>query len=282
MTQGNENEVVVQPGIMPLMTTMKTWWRHGRNWARENRKPLRNWAVALLILGALGLLAWQLRNQLLARLLILSDQEMVSAYIQSFGLLSPLALGVGQYLQVIIAFIPGHVFVLAGGYVYGFGLGLVLNMLFVVTASQLAFFLAKKAGRPLVGKFVDAKTLDKWQAIADNRGITFFTIAFILPVFPSDAMNFVAGLSGMSGRKFLIANFFGRLPSVTTMSFIGAYGIEFSNTAWGILLAVVVMVYVVGRYTILQIERQHTAREAAAHSPLPGYTPAEEDAANPD
>jgi len=78
---------------------------------------------------------------------------------------------------------------------------LALNMLFVVSASQLAFYLAKIAGRPLVGKLVDTKTLDKWEAIANKRGITFFTIAFVLPVFPTDAMNFVAGLSGMDGRK---------------------------------------------------------------------------------
>jgi len=47
------------------------------------------------------------------------------------------------------------------------------------------------------------------------------------------------------------------LPSVAAMTFIGAYGIEFSNTAWAILIIVVILVYVIGRYIILQIERQH-------------------------
>lgn len=252
MRRGNENEYRVQPGLMPVLLP---WWRRGNG--RAFVRKYRNGIIAIGILIILALSGWHFQQQLSSAFSVMSDQEVISAYIQSFGILGPLALGVGQYLQVIIAFIPGHVFVLAGGYVYGFILGLALNMLFVVTASQLAFFLAKQAGRPLVGKLVNAPTLDKWQAIAEKRGVIFFTIAFMLPVFPSDAMNFVAGLSGMSGHKFLIANFFGRLPSVTLLSFIGAYGLEFSNMARTVLVAVVVLVYVVGHYIILQIERQH-------------------------
>ncbi len=253
MTQSNENEYQMKTNPL-LGISVGSLWHNRADLVRKYRGPL----IAVVVFILLGLLAWQFQKQVLAAFSILQDQEAVSAYIQSFGILGPLVLGIGHYLQVIIAFIPGHVFVLAGGYLYGFLPGLALNMLFVVTASQFSFFLAKKAGRPLVGKFVDTPTLDKWQAIADKRGITFFTIAFILPVFPSDAMNFVAGLSGMDGRKFLIANFFGRLPSVVLMSFIGAYGLEFSNTVRGLLVVAVVLVYVVGRYVILQIERQHS------------------------
>jgi uncharacterized membrane protein YdjX (TVP38/TMEM64 family) len=252
MTTGNENEYNVQADFVPL-DSLRGVWSNGRTLIRK----YRNGILAGIILMTLAILSWYFQRELQDTFAILSDQEAVSAYIQSFGILGPLVLGISHYLQVIIAFIPGHVFVLAGGYLYGFLPGLALNMLFVVTASQFAFFLAKKAGRPLVGKLVDPATLNKWQAIADKRGITFFTIAFILPVFPSDAMNFVAGLSGMSGRKFLIANFFGRLPSVTLLTFIGAYGLEFSNTIRAAVVIVVVLVYVIGRYVILQIERQH-------------------------
>lgn len=232
----------------------------------HGRSTLFSYRQALLLLAGLLLLAtavWYWRAPLQTAFNALSDQEAVSSYIQSFGLLGPLALGVGHYIQVIIAFIPGHVFVLAGGYLYGFVAGLVLNMLFVVSASQLGYLMAKQAGRPLVGKFVDSATLDKWEAIANKQGILFFTIAFMLPVFPSDAMNFVAGLSGISGKKFLVANFFGRLPSVALMSFIGAHGLEISNTARTALVAVIILVYIVGRYVILQIERQHGRKKSS-------------------
>lgn len=265
MTQTNEKEYLAPNQFVPPKNSLRGWFSYGREYIRNNR----NWVIAIVVLIFLGLIVWNVRIQLLDRLAILSDQEAVSTYIQSFGILSPLILGISHYLQVIIAFIPGHVFVLAAGYIYGFFPGLVLNMLFVVTASQFAFFLAKKLGRPLVGKLVDAQTLDKWENIANKRGLTFFTIAFILPAFPTDAMNFVAGLSGMDGRKFLIANFFGRLPGVAAITYIGAYGVEFSNTAWAVLIVVVVLVYVLGRYTIMQIERQHSAHKEEQMLPSP-------------
>jgi uncharacterized membrane protein YdjX (TVP38/TMEM64 family) len=255
MTQSDENELSLQTNLVPTVSIGETV-SHGHSLLHT----YRNLIIAAIILLILAILGWRFQQQLLSTFAILSDQDAVSNTIQSFGILGPLVLGISHYLQVIIAFIPGHVFVLAGGYVYGFVPGLMLNMLFVVTASQCAFYLAKVAGRPLVGKFVDPATLDKWQAIADKRGITFFTIAFILPVFPSDAMNFVAGLAGMSGRKFLIANFFGRLPSVTLLTYVGAYGLEFSNTIRAVVVVVVVLVYVIGRYVILQIERQHDGK----------------------
>jgi uncharacterized membrane protein YdjX (TVP38/TMEM64 family) len=239
------------------------------NHALQIIKKYRGVLVVAAILLALGLLGWHFQKQALAAFSFLQDQEVVSAYIQQFGVLGPLVLGISQVGQVIFAFIPGHIFVLAGGYVYGFLPGLALNMLFVVTASQLAFYLAKKAGRPLVGKFVDTPTLDKWQAIADKRGIAFFTIAFILPIFPSDTMNYVAGLSGMDGHKFLIANFFGRLPGVTLMTLIGAYGLEVPDSAWWFLVLGVGVVYLIGRYVVMLFERQYTSEFGKRPFPQP-------------
>lgn len=252
MEKDDENEYVVTNNLLADAPN-----GHFPNRAFQLINKHRGALAVAAILLVLGLAGWHFQKQALAAFSFLQDQEMVSAYIQQFGVFGPLVLALSQYLQVIFAFIPGHIFVLAGGYVYDFLPGLALNMLFVVTASQLAFYVAKKAGRPLVGKFIDAPTLDKWQTIADKRGIAFFTIAFILPIFPSDTMNYVGGLSGMDGNKFFIANFFGRLPGVTLLTLIGAYGLEVPDSAWWFLGAGVVLVYLIGRYVVSLFERQY-------------------------
>lgn len=227
---------------------------------RNGRIPTITWKhlLAIGILLALGVLAWMLQSQIMETFTILSDQEAVSAYIQSYGPLGPLVLFFFHLLQVIIAFIPGHVFVVAGGYVYGLIWGTIFNIVFVVIASQIAFLMAQKAGRPIVNRFVDAATVDKWTVIAEKKGFLFFTIAFVLPVFPTDAMNFVAGLSGMSGWKFLAASALGRFPSIILLTLVGSHGIEFSNSTWFILAILVATVYIVGRITIARIEKQYT------------------------
>lgn len=233
---------------------------------RNGRFPTITWKHILFIgiLLALGIAGWKLQAQIMDTFTILSDQEAVSAYIQSYGPLGPLVLFFFHLLQVIIAFIPGHVFVVAGGYVYGLIGGTILNIVFVVIASQIAFIMAQKAGRPIVNRFVDQATVDKWSAIAEKKGFLFFTIAFVLPVFPTDAMNFVAGLSGMSGWKFLAASALGRFPSILLLTLVGSHGIEFSNTTWVILFILVAAVYIIGRITILRIEREHTPTPASS------------------
>ena len=212
-----------------------------------------------LLLGsllALGLLTWLLRQSLSEWLAVLSDQELVSNYVQSYGVLAPVVLAFLQVLQVIVAFIPGHVFVIAGGYIYGFPWGLVFNIVCVVAASQLGFMLARWAGRPIVHRLAPRETIDKWETIAEKQGFLFFTIAFVLPVFPTDIMNFVAGLSGISPRKFLAANFLGRFPSVLLLTLIGSHGLELSNTTWALLALLVTAVYICGRFAIIRIERK--------------------------
>ncbi len=209
---------------------------------------------------ALAILTWLLRQSLSEWLAILSDQEFVSSYVQSYGVWAPLALALLQVLQVIVAFIPGHVFVIAGGYIYGMPWGLLFNIVCVVAASQLGFLLARWAGRPVVHRLAPSETIDKWETIAQKQGFLFFTIAFVLPVFPTDVMNFVAGLTGMSPKKFLAANFLGRFPSVLLLTLIGSHGLELSNTAWMLLALLVTAVYIIGRFAILRIERKYRPR----------------------
>jgi uncharacterized membrane protein YdjX (TVP38/TMEM64 family) len=188
-------------------------------------------------------------------MVFISDQDAFGAYLQSFGVWGPLVLWIAQLLQVFIAFIPGHVVLIAAGYVYGFGLGLLFNISFTVAASQLAYLFARWAGRPLVYRLADRETVDYWERVANQKGVLFFTIAFLLPIFPSDAMNFVAGLSGIDSRRFLVANFLGRLPSAVMLTLIGAYGLEFSNSIWGLIILAFVLLFVGGQLVVGRIRR---------------------------
>lgn len=219
-------------------------------------KKFFSWLFVSLLLISLGVAAWYWRAEARSFLTLISDQETVSNYIQSFGLLGPFVLAIAQFLQVLIAFIPGHVFLIAGGYVYGFPLGFVLNMTFIVVASQICYLLARWAGRPFVHKLADAETVDHWERVANQKGVLFFTLSFLLPVFPSDAMNFVGGLSGISSRKFLLASFLGRFPSAVMLTLIGSHGLEMTNTTWAAITVFTVSLFLIGRYVMAKIHAQ--------------------------
>jgi len=221
---------------------------------RSNRRLF--WSIfSILLFALITLLVWIWWDQVQVLITFVSDQEAFGAYLQSFGIWGPIVLFGAQMLQVFFAFIPGHVVLIAAGYVYGFPLGLFFNITFTVVASQLAYLFARWAGRPLVYRLADRETVDYWERIANQKGVLFFTISFLLPVFPSDAMNFVAGLSGIDSRRFLLANFLGRVPSAIILTLIGAYGLEFNNIAWGMVIFSFVILFVAGHYIVNRIKR---------------------------
>ena len=222
---------------------------------RSNKRLF--WSITTLILFALLTVAvWYWWDEVKQLMTFISDQEAFGEYLRSFGIWGPLVLWGAQLLQVFFAFIPGHVVLIAAGYVYGFPLGLFFNITFTVAASQLAYLFARWAGRPLVYRLVNRKTVDYWERIANQRGVLFFTIAFLLPIFPSDAMNFVAGLSGIDSRRFLVANFLGRFPSAVLLTLIGAYGLDLSTTSWALIIAAYVLFFVLGHFAVNQIKKQ--------------------------
>ncbi len=175
--------------------------------------------IALLIIG----LAWQPLTNLLA---LLRDREAVIAYVQGAGVWGPVFLSIVQFLQVIVAVIPGQPFMIAAGWTYGFTGGLLINLGSMVVASQLAFALARRVGYPLVNRMVPASALERWMKVAERQGTLFFFIIYLVPIFPADTMNFVAGLSSISPRRFLVANSVGRLPWAILMTLVGSHGLE--------------------------------------------------------
>ena len=178
---------------------------------------------------------------------IVSDRRAVIAYLDQFGVAGPILLSTIIILQIIIAAIPGHALLFASGYLYGFGGGFCINLITLVVGSQLAFLLARWAGSPLAERLTPVETLHKLHAVANKKGVFFFMFAFMLPIFPADVLNYAAGLSGISGRRFLIANFIGRLPVIIVSTAVGAYGYELSARTWILILVAAAVLFLIWR-----------------------------------
>ena len=211
--------------------------------------------VAILI--AILVPLWLAREPLLDLVALLANQQAVATYIQSWGISGPLIFILIHLLQIIIAVLPGQFVLIAGGYVFGFTGGFLLNLVTVIAGSQLAFVLARVGGRPLAKRLVPTGTLDRWDGIAERHGVVFLISGFLLPaIFPADVMNYVAGLSSMSARSFLFASFLGRLPGLIIMTMIGSHGLELSLEAWAILGLIVIVLFGAGSYALARIRQR--------------------------
>ena len=200
--------------------------------------------LACLAGGLMIGFAWQPISKMVA---YLSDQDAVSTLVRSYGFWGPLAIIMLHTLQIAIAAIPGHMIMIVSGYIYGAWGGFVLTLITTVVLSQAAFSLSRWAGRPVVERLVPEGSLQRWDRLANHYGFFFFMISFMLPIFPADVMNYVAGLSSLSSLKFLVANFFGRLPGVLVMTLIGSHGLALSPQVW--------VVFFVGGFILLYLAR---------------------------
>jgi uncharacterized membrane protein YdjX (TVP38/TMEM64 family) len=197
-------------------------------------------AQIVLALAALALL-WHWREPVRDLLALAGDQEALRVYVSRVGLLGPLVLALLQFIQMLVAFVPGHLLTVAGGYLYGFPLGLALNLVLLICIAQLLFLLARRAGRPLALRLASPALLERLDGMLEREGFPILLITYLLPFMPGDAMNLVAGLSSISARRFLAASILGRLPGTVLLTLVGAYGLQLPAWLYGIVVLPLVL-----------------------------------------
>ena len=198
--------------------------------------------LILFVLFACGLY-WQ---ELKTIFIIIGNRELIVSNLEKYGVFGPLVLFVVLMVQVFLAIIPGHAFIVAGGYIYGLFVGSLITLTSTVIAGQLAFILTRQFGRPVVDRFAPRKVIDYWQKLAEGQGGMFFFFSFILPIFPNDLMSFVAALGKISPKRFFVANVLGRLPCAIVITLIGSHGLELPQQVWlglGIILLTVCLIW---------------------------------------
>jgi uncharacterized membrane protein YdjX (TVP38/TMEM64 family) len=177
--------------------------------------------AALLRLGALvGAVVLVSAAALRAAPFLLAP-DATRAWVAGFGPSAPLVFLAVQSTQVVVAPIPGQLLAVAGGYLFGPPLGATLSVLGVLLGSAVAIGLTRRYGRPYAESVVADGTLAEFDAVVDETGEAGLLVAFLLPVFPDDALCFVAGLTDIPTWRLLVLVALGRTPTFVAAAFLG-------------------------------------------------------------
>ncbi len=165
---------------------------------------------------------------------VVNTPERLQQYLEKTGAWMPIIYTFLQFLQVVLLPIPSVVSTLVGVALFGAFWATVYSLIGILLGSVTAFFIGRKFGNKAVAWMVGEETLFKWQKKLKGKDNLFLTFAFVLPFFPDDVLCFVAGLSTMSTRYFLIVILLSRVIGITAT----CYSIDFIplNTWWGIAL----------------------------------------------
>ncbi len=180
---------------------------------------------------------------------VVKSEEKLREYLKRAGIWMPIFYVLLQFLQVVILPIPSIVSTAAGVALFGAFWTMIYSLAGILLGSFVAFFIGRRLGNKAVSWIIGEDTLQKWQKKVKGKDGLFLTLMFVLPLFPDDILCFLAGLSSMSTRYFLIVILFSRILAISAT----CYSIDFIpfNTWWGLTLWLLFFIAIILAFVLL-------------------------------
>jgi uncharacterized membrane protein YdjX (TVP38/TMEM64 family) len=177
------------------------------------------------------------------------NRERMTDFIRSLGAWGFAGFILIQAFQVVAAPIPGEATGVLGGFLYGPLLGVILSTAGLTLGSYLAFSLSRTFGRPLTERFVDARTMERFDYLLHHKGAFLVFLLFLIPGFPKDYLCYMLGLGHLSTLEFLAIAATGRLLGTVMLTLGGTFLRDeqyyrfFLLTGIAVVLAILAIVY---------------------------------------
>ena len=210
------------------------------------RRALPRLALLLLLVAAVGWVAFH-RDQI--------NLATLDAWLGSLGVWAPIGYVV-LYALGTVAFVPGAIFALAGGALFGPVWGTLWNLTGATLGATLAFLVA----RYLAGDWVERRAGGLLKRLIDGvdaEGWRFVAFVRLVPLFPFNLSNYVLGLTRIPIHHYVIATFVCMAPGAAAYTWLGHAGrgalggetgaVRYGLLALGLLAAIALLPRLIGR-----------------------------------
>lgn len=151
---------------------------------------------------------------------LFKSEEAMNEFLKGFGLYAPIIFIVIQAIQVVFPVMPFAIGCVVGILFFGPWWGFLYNYIGICTGSIIAFFIARRYGRPILSSFFGEKTIEKYINKTDNDKFnTYFALAIFFPLAPDDFLCYLAGTTAMKPLFFIAVILLGKPFSLAAYSF---------------------------------------------------------------
>lgn len=156
--------------------------------------------------------------------------------IDRFGVFKWVIIFVAQFLQVLVAIIPGEPVEIFAGYMCGTFGGLLMCEAGALAGSVVIYLAVRKFGKRLVDKVADSKAISRMKFLNNTakRDSVLFLL-FFLPGTPKDILTYFAPLLKIDMWRFLGIVMVARIPSIISSTYVGATLSE-GNLAFSVII----------------------------------------------
>lgn len=183
------------------------------------------------------------------------------ASFEGFGIAGPL-LFAAVYAASATVMLPAAPFTIGAGVLFGPVVGTATALVGATVGATGAFVLGRLLGRDAVERFGGRRVvaLDRYLA---RRGFVSLLIIRLVPLFPFNLVNLVAGVAGMGLRDFVLATGVGIIPGTVAYAALGGTIEDPSSPAFLASVAIFVLVTVVAAIASRRLRRREELSEVA-------------------
>lgn len=208
-----------------------------------NRKRILS---ILIILILIGLLVYFFFFNPIGIKLAHSNMRQLSDHLRDLGWPGKI---IGMALIVAQTFFPFIPFVLVAGTnvaIFGIKVGFIVNYIMSCLGAIASFYFARYYGHAWVEKKLERFPLvTQFSRRMEQRGFIYVLLGRLIPILPSSAINFAAGLSRMRFTQFLWGTLIGKLPIVFLESMIAHDLFHFHKYKGRLLLLLGILVVLI-------------------------------------
>ena len=153
---------------------------------------------------------------------VFSSKDSIEAFFFEYRAESVFIYMGSQILQIVICIIPGQWLQFAAGYMYGFWLGYLYSLIGAFLGTIITYYVARILGHDAMHLIFGEEKIQKMlETLNSKKAVVLVFLIFLIPGVPKDLCNYVAGLSEMKLKPFLIVSLIGRSPGMMGSLLIG-------------------------------------------------------------
>jgi uncharacterized membrane protein YdjX (TVP38/TMEM64 family)/rhodanese-related sulfurtransferase len=172
----------------------------------------------ILFVAILGAIAWGVWHR------ELFEPAALNAWLRRLGMFAP-AVFIALYAVGTVVFLPGWVFSLVGGALFGPLWGALIDLIGATLGATLAFLTARYLAGEWVAKKAPERLKPFIQAV-EAEGWRFVAFVRLVPLFPFNLTNYVLGLTKIGLVPYIVTSFICMAPGAVAYTWLGYSGRE--------------------------------------------------------
>ncbi|MDE2891747.1 MAG: TVP38/TMEM64 family protein [Chloroflexota bacterium] len=207
----------------------------------QNWRITRGRALLLLLLG-IAIVAALIGAYLAYERWFPWEQSEIEEWIDGFGVWGPVVYIVIFGASMLFAPLPTAPMPLVAAAVFGPVLGFVYTITATAIGSTVCFWIARRLGRPALGRLTSQRALDKIDELGERLGIRLLIVLRLFPIAGVDYVSYAAGLTQMRFPTYIVISVVASSPILILAAVLGDAVLERNRELLlGALLAIIVL-----------------------------------------